>query len=301
MNEAERKRLAKLRSMAENGSLTEETEKEYEGLLQKEAEGEQKAAVDLSEVKAIDEENKELTVIATSDSVDRMGDIVDQNGLKQSANFKKNSVLLADHDYRVEKVLGKVVEIGKPEQIGTKTVRKMRIKFATDISPLADFTFKMMKEGFINAVSIGFRPLKTEIKKIDNKFVRIFKEWELLELSVVAVPANQDAVRHALQKGVITQKDIDSLEKGFNETKDEDVLKVYRKCFVQIRDLLGIEGDPNEVELIKSTTDALKSLFPKTQEIEEVKEAPAQTTPETSARPAQKADLDDIVRLALAK
>jgi hypothetical protein len=54
----------------------------------------------------------------------------------------------------------------------------------------ADEVWRMVEAGLINGFSIGFRALKSE--PLDNGGLR-FTKWELLEISVVVVPANADA------------------------------------------------------------------------------------------------------------
>jgi HK97 family phage prohead protease len=65
---------------------------------------------------------------------------------------------------------------------------------------LPDTAASLVKQGVLNAVSIGFRPLKArsathaDRKKYGERVRRVFTEWELLEVSIVAVPANPDAL-----------------------------------------------------------------------------------------------------------
>jgi hypothetical protein len=59
------------------------------------------------------------------------------------------------------------------------------------ISERADEILRLLKAGILGAVSIGFLPLEWEpIKGGGLRFTR----WELLELSVVSVPANPSAL-----------------------------------------------------------------------------------------------------------
>jgi HK97 family phage prohead protease len=55
-----------------------------------------------------------------------------------------------------------------------------------------DEAWQSVKLGLVRAVSIGFRPI--EYSFIDNGGVR-FVETEVMELSLVTIPANQDARR----------------------------------------------------------------------------------------------------------
>jgi phage head maturation protease len=57
----------------------------------------------------------------------------------------------------------------------------------------------MTKKGFLNAVSVGFSPLKQHPRYDDDgKYLGIlFEEQELLELSLVPIPANANALQVA--------------------------------------------------------------------------------------------------------
>src|SRR3984885_5980701 len=59
------------------------------------------------------------------------------------------------------------------------------------VSEIADETCALAKAGVLNAVSIGFRPLKSEPLRTGGQK---FTKWELLELSIVSVPANPSAL-----------------------------------------------------------------------------------------------------------
>ena len=59
----------------------------------------------------------------------------------------------------------------------------------------ADTVEKSVKSGVLNAVSVGFRPLRWKFSNDESRDRGIdFHEQELLEISVCAVPANSDAL-----------------------------------------------------------------------------------------------------------
>lgn len=118
--------------------------------------------------------------IASSSTPDRDGESVLPEG-GDFKNFKKNPVILASHNYR-DFPIGKATKIWVE---GKKVLFKMKFSEATQSAKDA---YELVKEGILNTFSIGFIPREyDEEKKIINK-------WELLEISVVSVPANPDAV-----------------------------------------------------------------------------------------------------------
>ncbi len=139
----------------------------------------------VSEVK----ENGVIAVaVATDSTIDRDGEIVDAKGLDTS-NYERNPVLLYAHDYRSDPI-GKVLEIRRD---GDRILFTPQL--AIDISPRAKMYFEMIKAGILNAFSIGFIPKEWQDR--DNGAGgtnRVFTKTELLEISLVPVPANPSAL-----------------------------------------------------------------------------------------------------------
>lgn len=153
----------------------------------------------LCEVKAVDVEAGIYELWASTESVDRDGDILIASGA-QLENYLKNPVVLYGHNYYgfpVAKTLEAEVVVGKG--------LRARFQFAPQGTHAdIDAVRSLWEGGFLNAASVGFRPLKWQERKpaADENFPswyapRIYTEWELLEWSIVPVPANQDALRLA--------------------------------------------------------------------------------------------------------
>jgi HK97 family phage prohead protease len=151
------------------------------------------------EVKAVDAEAGVYELWASTEDIDRDGDVLIASGA-QLENYLKNPVVLYGHNYYgfpVAKTLEAEVVVGKGLRV--------RFQFApkgthADI----DAVRSLWEGGFLNAASVGFRPLKWQDRKpgADESFPswytpRVYTEWELLEWSIVPVPANQDALRLA--------------------------------------------------------------------------------------------------------
>ncbi|GKS58273.1 hypothetical protein YTPLAS18_18000 [Nitrospira sp.] len=122
----------------------------------------------------------------TSSAVDRDRDVIDQDGLSVD-NYLRNPVVLFGHDYR-QPPIGKTVSLTRQGNGWIATADFM----GPEISPFADSIFQMIKGGYLKSASIGFRPKKyfwnNERGGLD------IEEAELLEWSVVSVPANPDAL-----------------------------------------------------------------------------------------------------------
>ncbi len=100
------------------------------------------------EVKA-DESDKDWSfdVIATTENADRDGEIVKIKGWDIS-NWEKNPVILANHKYSVENIVGKGTKFYTSN--GTKRLKGVFSK----TNPLAVLVRDMYNEGMIKAVSV---------------------------------------------------------------------------------------------------------------------------------------------------
>ncbi|MGE0117661.1 MAG: hypothetical protein AB7S71_01425 [Dongiaceae bacterium] len=135
---------------------------------------------------------REIEVIASDRTVDRMGDILEPEGVRLE-NFRRNPIVLAQHDSDQP-----VARAGWIGIVGAKIMAK--VVFPPEgTSERSDEYLRLCKTGVISAVSVGFLPLKVE--PIKGTFGLRFIAWELLELSLVSVPANPSAVVTAKSAG----------------------------------------------------------------------------------------------------
>lgn len=172
-------------------------------------------------IKASDED-RTVEFIASKEVVDRDREIIKVKGIDLK-NYKKNPVVLFAHD-KFGLPVGKTVKITK-----SKDTLKMKVQFATaEEYPFADTIYRLVKGGYLNAVSIGFMPDYEKIEYDDKKRTRIFNSIEMFELSVVPVPANQEAlatgksIEKALEDKVIDEDEFDEWEKLLDDTSYEE-------------------------------------------------------------------------------
>lgn len=141
------------------------------------------------------EERSAIHFITTEDE-DRMGDIVRADGMDASA-FDKNPVVLFGHDYG-SLPIGKSLWRKPATRNGVKGIIA-KTQFAP--TPAGEQAFVLWKEGFLNATSIGFLP-KADKMTLREKGGYDIGGWDLLEYSIVPVPANPQALRLAVEKGL---------------------------------------------------------------------------------------------------
>ncbi len=133
-----------------------------------------------------------VSFTASSADDDRYGDTIVQAG-GNLANFKANPVLLWAHSHHTPPV-GKAPGVGLNAQGNLSTGPCV---FTSDEEhPFGAQVGRMVKGGFLNAVSIGFLPIAWEERYDEGGRFKgyNFTKWELLEISVVPVPANPHAL-----------------------------------------------------------------------------------------------------------
>ena len=124
----------------------------------------------------------------TSPALDRDKEVLDPAGM-DAANFLKNPVILWGHD--MDEVVGKAVNLRR-----TAEGWEADIVFADAVSEKAREVKALVDGGFVSATSVRFRPLETEEgRRGVDPYYRKYTRWELLEVSLVSVPANPEALR----------------------------------------------------------------------------------------------------------
>ena len=117
---------------------------------------------------------------ASTTDIDRSGDVVPQSVWEKGiTNYLKNPIILAQHDH--DEPIGRMIE----HKIDSKG-----LWIKARISAAAEDVFNLVKDGILTAFSIGFRILDAEYNSAAEVF--LIKELELIEISVVSVPCNQN-------------------------------------------------------------------------------------------------------------
>lgn len=132
-------------------------------------------------------------------SVDRAGDTINPDGW-DTTSFMQNPVALWAHNSWEP-------PIGRGGNLGVESERLMGdIEFASaDVYPFAETIYRLVMGKYIRAVSVGFLPLEWSFVEDKARGFGIdFKRQELLEISVVPVPCNANALAEARSKGIDT-------------------------------------------------------------------------------------------------
>lgn len=151
-------------------------------------------AYSVLETKSVSEEDGFVVIrgIASTPTTDRMGDIVEPMGAK----FKTPMPLLWQHQH--DQPVGQVT-FAQPSAKGIPFEAKLPIVTESGrLKDRVDEAIHSLKYKLIAAVSIGFSAIEGKVERLTSGGLR-FKEWDWLELSLVTIPANSQAVITAVK------------------------------------------------------------------------------------------------------
>jgi HK97 family phage prohead protease len=139
-----------------------------------------------------------MDFVLSDESEDRMGDVISAAGWDLT-NFLKNPIALFGH--RNDFVIGTWEGLRSE-----KNALRGKLKLApAGTSERIDEIRKLIEAGILKAVSVGFRPITSVPRRDGDKYVgEHFTRQELIETSVVSVPANPNALAIAKSLDIST-------------------------------------------------------------------------------------------------
>jgi hypothetical protein len=176
-----------------------------------------------------------ISGIANANVVDRVDERLDPRGI-EIEHYMLNNILLADHMYFTDAAVGLVDKleteddgvhfeawVGHPKK-GPLTEKQKSIR-------------TLVAQGIIKTVSVGFIPKKIKAPVYSDEGTMIepavIEKWELLELSVVSVPANPLATFEMRGKDVTLNEtgkgSVKTLTNTTNEAKNKSKINSGKK------------------------------------------------------------------------
>lgn len=126
---------------------------------------------------------------ANTSDLDRVGDVVLPSAFNKSlTEYMGNPVLLYQHNW--DEIIGSVLDAKVMEDVEGKS-GGLWIKAQISNAPDTDSVRVKIREGALKTFSIGYNEIEASYDK--ERDVYIVKELELLEVSVVTIPANPNA------------------------------------------------------------------------------------------------------------
>lgn len=182
--------------------------------------------------------NGVLEAIITTSSVDRHNENIETAGITYK-DYMQNPIVLYGHDYEGLPI-GKALKLTK--QAGTQI--KARFQLAVEEYPFAATVYEMIKGGYLNAVSIG------GIVREWSEDYRTIIKMDMVEFSVVPVPANPEALITSRAFEEATGKSVETVRAEFAEFSH----KIYVDKLAQMPD----DEVKDAVKVLKNLTARLE-------------------------------------------
>ena len=180
------------------------------------------------ETKAINKKSKSLKIAgyANTTTKDRANDIVTAEAWAKGVdNYRKNPVLLYQHKH--DNPIGRVENI---------RVDRKGIFVEAAVSEAAEKNHgvqTLIKDGALKSFSVGFRVKDGKYNRDDDSM--LITDVELLEISVVSVPCNQESL-FSIRKSFETDSEYEEFKKSLKEASAEEI-KMMRKIKAGVTDV----------------------------------------------------------------
>ena len=173
----------------------------------------------------------EAVIRASTDALDSYDDVLLQDGCILD-EFLTRGVIPIDHDYSATKIVARPIGVIKSDH-----ATDVKIKFGS--TPACQEILQLMRDGVLRGVSVGFQVLDAVVRggpgwdkavaklthltdEARRAVVRIVTKWRLLEVSIVGLGSNPEALVMAVKSASPEARRI----LGATETKGEGTAEV---------------------------------------------------------------------------
>jgi len=215
----------------------------------------------------IDIERRIVSGFATLDNIDRQGDIVpSEASVKAFEQFRGN--IREMHDDK--KAVGKLVSFKEDSFYDQETGKFYKGVFvSTYVSKGAQDTWEKVLDGTLTGFSIGgsVKDYEDTFDEGTNKSIRIIKDYDLFELSLVDNPANQYANVISIEKGHAGGYLSKALIENVFWCKGDDIVQLSSgstsdcpRCDKGMNNIGFVEtNDAQKAEVVKSILSTIKN------------------------------------------
>jgi hypothetical protein len=220
----------------------------------------------------VDEERRTVSGFATLDNLDKQDDIVTQEASVAAFEKFKGNI----REMHQPLAVGKLVSFKQDRYFDPSTKKFYNGVFVSAyISKGAQDTWEKVLDGTLSSFSIGGNIHKWDdaIDETTQKAIRIIKDYDLFELSLVDSPANQLANILSVQKNADGQTTVTgsssevALENVFWDSENSIVLTSENESEIspisgnQMKNIGFVEKSDNEkAEMIKFLVDSAKGI-----------------------------------------
>jgi HK97 family phage prohead protease len=206
-------------------------------------------------IKLLDPNERILEFVISTPDVDRENDRIDVGGWDIN-QYMRNPVVLFGHDH-FQPVVARALGVWAEED-----QLRSRAQFTPrELNPFGFMVYQLYAEDYMRATSVGFRPLKWNfVEDGGRKFGVDFNEQELLEYSMVPVPANGHALMQARSKSGIDTTPLKAwAEHTLDLIKVQDARDALMKQHIEA---LRAMSDPNGKRLVLVLSDLKTGTAP---------------------------------------
>jgi hypothetical protein len=213
----------------------------------------------------VDQERRIVSGFATLDNIDKQNDIVTTEASIEA--FKKFRGNL--REMHQPTAVGKVVSFKEDRYFDPQTKKFYSgVYVSAYISKGAEDTWQKVLDQTLTGFSIG-----GNIKKFDDQYdekldkaIRVIKEYDLHELSLVDNPANQFANVLSIEKGELGGILAKTVVDNVYWCKDHDIVRLSKEdgescpsCSCQMQNIGFVEGQ-DDIETVKFLVDSAKGI-----------------------------------------
>ena len=266
----------------------------------------------------VDQERRIVSGFATLDNVDRQNDIVTaEASMKAFKKFRGNI-----REMHQPSAVGKMVDFKEDKYFDPETKKFYRgVYVSAYVSKGAQDAWEKVLDGTYTGFSIGGKMLKWDDgydENVDNK-IRVIKEYDLIELSLVDSPANQFASILSVEKvdgvDVVTGIDADTVLENVFWDSDSDLVVLSEKetefspVSGEVMENIGFveKADADKADMVKFLIDSAKGInaieitkevSPMTDATEELVEKSDEIVEEVEVAPEADAEAEEVVEAA---
>ena len=199
---------------------------------------------EIVDLKENQDKSNTFKVVASTEDVDRSGEVIKLDGWDDT-DYKNNPVVMWDHNYGISSIAGKMTSLYKE---GGKLMLEWIFTEATEIWRTCKDLYNAW---FLKAVSVWFI-----VKQRNENNRDIIEKAELLEISFVAIPCNQNALSTEWKTLIKKWVNLWILKKEAKESKEDKVLDEEEKKYLAIEKRLERKFEEKywkEIDSLKKT------------------------------------------------
>jgi len=242
----------------------------------------------------IDQERRIVSGFATLDNIDKQNDIVTTEASMNAFKKFRGNI----REMHQPSAVGKVVSFKEDRYFDPQTKKFYGgVYVSAYVSKGAQNTWEKVLDGTLTGFSIGGNITKSddEFDEEIKKSVRIIKEYNLTELSLVDNPANEFANVLSIEKGELGGYLAKAVVDTVYWCKQHDIVRLSPEdkescptCDCSMQNIGFVEREEDNIEMLKFLVDSAKGIRtikmtkednPMTEETEVVAEVPAEAAP----------------------